>query len=649
MISPAFRPPQLAKYQLLEEIGHGGMATVYRAHDVRLERDVAVKLLHRHLRESAEVKVRFASEARAVAKLRHPNIVEVFDVSDDEEEERYLIVELVRGVTLRQLLRDRKEPLPPELAAEIVAELGAALEHAHDQGVIHRDIKPENVLIELPQAGGARSSTDDLERPRVKLTDFGIAKLLDTEGVTSTGQVLGSPAHMAPEQIEGRAVDVRADIFSLGVLFYECIVGQLPFAGKNPAQVLRNVLEGNFTAADIAQPRVGAVWGGLLTQALQREPEDRYASITELVTAVREELKRLGFERPRQDISEFLVNPVQYTSRHESRVVAGLTQSAQLARQARDVARASADYSRALCYKPGDSALLAGVSHLRSRSRRRGTALGLAVFALVGGTAWIVGSKLMRPDAESEPHAAASTAASAVAMQNTSSEQNTAGQQSATPRRDGAPSTALVPGIGSAVGSAEPGASGGEFGSTAALPTETRQAAAVTATTPVRTPRPAASAGDSVSGEAHSTVRRVSVRITGAGGASVKIDGNDVAWFGAIHELTVGKHTFEFLPPNDSCCLATSRTVDIPEGEGVFVVVGSVPFRDATVALRSPDGDGLVVSCPTLFAGTMRGMGRRAIPMSEAEVSGSCVVSSNHGETRQIVLTLRAGQTTNFP
>src|SRR5690606_30924688 len=119
MISPAFRPPQLAKYQLIEEIGHGGMATVYRARDLRLERDVAVKLLHRHLRESAEVKVRFASEARAVAKLRHPNIVEVFDVSDEDEVERYLVVELVRGVTLRKLLHDQKEALPPELAAEI--------------------------------------------------------------------------------------------------------------------------------------------------------------------------------------------------------------------------------------------------------------------------------------------------------------------------------------------------------------------------------------------------------------------------------------------------------------------------------------------------------------------------------------------------
>jgi eukaryotic-like serine/threonine-protein kinase len=628
MISPAFRPPQLAKYQLIEEIGHGGMATVYRARDMRLERDVAVKLLHRHLRESAEVKVRFASEARAVAKLRHPNIVEVFDVSDEDEIERYLVVELVRGVTLRQLLRDRKEPLPPELAAEIVAELCGALEHAHEEGVIHRDIKPENVLIELPQ-GGARSSIDDLERPRVKLTDFGIAKLLDSEGVTSTGQVLGSPAHMAPEQIEGRAVDARADVFSLGVLFYECIVGQLPFAGKNPAQVLRNVLEGNFTAADVAQPRVGAVWGRLLTRALQREPEDRYASIAELLVDVRDELKRLGFERPRQDISEFLTNPVQYTTRHEGRIVGALMHSATAARQDSDVARASADYSRALCYKPGDPALLSAVSHLRRRSRRRSTAIVvLSVFgvALVG---WLVIPRVIRPSEAvvDEPTVLVNASTTAARDINASGLQNTAPANSGMPISVASAAAFPSPAV------SEPArpAGGGSGVSTAP-----------------RSPRPVASA-EEVSNDVKPVMRRVSVRITGAGGAAVKIDGNEVAWFGAVHELTVGRHTFEFLPPNESCCSATSRLVDIPDGEGVFVVVGSVPFRDAVVALRASDGDGLVVSCPTLFAGAMRGVGRRSIPMSEAEVSGSCVVSSTSEGTQQIVLTLRAGQTTNFP
>jgi serine/threonine-protein kinase len=132
--------------------------------------------------------------------------------------------------------------MPPEIAALIAVELGQALAHAHAHGVIHRDLKPENVLIETTDA------------VKIQLTDFGIAKILDAQGVTSTGQVLGSPAHMAPEQIEGGEVDARADVFGLGVLLYECMVGHLPFEGKNPAQVLRRVLANSKRSLPIRKP-----------------------------------------------------------------------------------------------------------------------------------------------------------------------------------------------------------------------------------------------------------------------------------------------------------------------------------------------------------------------------------------------------------
>src|SRR5271165_2376947 len=149
------RFPQLVKYEVLEELGHGGMATVYRAHDRRLGRDVAVKVIHPHLRDSREVVSRFNAEARAVAKLRHRNIVEVYDVSAPEDPEQYLVCELVRGTTLRKLL-ERRRALPPEIAAALAIELLGALAHAHAAGVVHRDIKPENVLIEhLPAPGEA--------------------------------------------------------------------------------------------------------------------------------------------------------------------------------------------------------------------------------------------------------------------------------------------------------------------------------------------------------------------------------------------------------------------------------------------------------------------------------------------------------------
>ncbi len=211
--------PELDKYELQEEIGHGGMATVYRARDLRLDREVAVKIIHKHLRENPEVRRRFVSEAKAVAKLRHPGIVDVYDVSDEADPERYLVVELIRGQSLRQWLQGH-ERLPAEIGAILVGILCDAVEHAHQAGVIHRDIKPENVLLEPPppdsragdeepeDSGEAvvdrratsdpRASSERGRRVRIKLTDFGIAKVLDAQGVTSTGQILGSPAHMAP-------------------------------------------------------------------------------------------------------------------------------------------------------------------------------------------------------------------------------------------------------------------------------------------------------------------------------------------------------------------------------------------------------------------------------------------------------------------
>src|ERR1700737_4896543 len=139
--------PELAKYDIAEEIGRGGMATVYRAVDKRLGREVAVKVIHPHLRDSREVVSRFNNEARAVAKLRHPNIVEVFDVSEEDEPEQYLVAELVKGTTLRKLLQEHR-PIPPEVASALVLELLGALAHAHASGVVHRDVKPENVLID---------------------------------------------------------------------------------------------------------------------------------------------------------------------------------------------------------------------------------------------------------------------------------------------------------------------------------------------------------------------------------------------------------------------------------------------------------------------------------------------------------------------
>jgi len=385
------RSPELEKYELIAEIGHGGMATVYRALDRRLGREVAIKVIHHHLRENREVAARFVSEARAVAKVKHPNIVEVYDVSDADEPERYLVQELVRGTTLRQLIAQHGH-LPAEIAAAIAVEIACALEHAHGLGVIHRDMKPENVLVEMPTEG--QSESEAQVAPRIKITDFGIAKLLDVQGVTSTGQVLGSPAHMAPEQIEGGDVSASADVFGLGVLLYEALVGKLPFDGKNPAQVLRRVLDGSFTPADRAQPTVGAGLSQIVGRALARDAADRYQSARLVAEALREELALLGFTDLRREIWSFLRDSAAYQAEYEPRLVAELSRRANAARAEKDFVAAAAAFNRALAFRPDDSDLLRQVAQIArgERVRRaltRGAAALLALVAVLGVIAGI--------------------------------------------------------------------------------------------------------------------------------------------------------------------------------------------------------------------------------------------------------------------
>jgi serine/threonine-protein kinase len=421
----------LTKYDVLEELGHGGMATVYRAHDRRLGRDVAVKVLHPHLRESTEIAHRFSVEARAVAKLRHPNIVEVFDVSSEDDVEQYLVVELVRGPTMRKLLQERGV-FPPEIAACFVLEVLAGIAHAHDSGVIHRDVKPENVLIEHRKVGGglaARAPDDEAglvstpvpstsrapanpgERIAVKLTDFGIAKLLDAQGVTSTGQVLGSPAHMAPEQIEGGEVDGRADIFGLGVLLYECMVGHLPFLGNNPAQVLRRVLDGTYASAERERPTLGKVWSLMLDRALARKAENRFPDAIAMRDAVAAELKRLGVGTPRVELEAWLDDPDAWTKTHEARIIDRLCRLGAASRKSGDAVSAAADYNRALAYAPNDPSLLRIVASMhRSEARARlfrrvaplvlgagvlGSGAYLVAKTVKGGTRDVTGPKSM--------------------------------------------------------------------------------------------------------------------------------------------------------------------------------------------------------------------------------------------------------------
>jgi serine/threonine-protein kinase len=404
------RLPQLAKYEVLEEIGHGGMATVYRARDRRLGREVAVKVIHPHLRDSKEVVSRFNTEARAVAKLRHPNIVEVFDVSETDDEEQYLVVELLRGTTLRKLLQG-KRAMPPEVAAALALDLLGALAHANGAGVVHRDVKPENVLLEHRPPGSASAerstATPSGDRVVVKLTDFGIAKLLDAQGVTSTGQVLGSPAHMAPEQIEGGEVDARADVFGLGVLLYECMVGHLPFEGNNPAQVLRRVLDGRYPEALSERPVIGNRWSALLDKALAHDPAERFPDATAMQEAVVAELARLDVPQPRRELEAWLDDPEAYDKQHAPRMIQRLCALAADERKRGEVLLASADYNRALAHAPDDPQLLrivAGLHRAEARSKLLRRAAGaLVIMVGLGGATYGVGRLVRGAHTDTRP------------------------------------------------------------------------------------------------------------------------------------------------------------------------------------------------------------------------------------------------------
>ena len=249
------RFPQL---EVLELIGRGGMSAVYRARQPSLERTVAIKVLPASLAAIPGFAERFAREARALARLNHPNIVAVHD-SGRVEDLFYFIMEHVDGSSLRQ--RIRAGTLSPAEVLRIIPRICEALQYAHDEGVVHRDIKPENILI--------------TSRGQVKIADFGIAKLLRPEGsqgLTGSGEVVGTPHYMAPEQVEHPlAVDHRADIYSLGVVFYELLTGELPLGRFSPPS---------------AKVRVDLRVDEVVLKALEKEPERRYQRASEMKSRV---------------------------------------------------------------------------------------------------------------------------------------------------------------------------------------------------------------------------------------------------------------------------------------------------------------------------------------------------------------------------
>jgi beta-lactam-binding protein with PASTA domain len=258
------------RYRVIERLGSGGMADVYCAEDQQLGRRVAVKLLHHRLAEDQQFVERFRREASSAAGLQHPSIVAIFD-RGEWDGTYYIAMELIRGRTLKDVIRERG-PAPPAAAVDIVLQILHAARYAHQRGIVHRDIKPHNVMID--------------EDGRVKVTDFGIARA-GASDMTETGSVMGTAQYLSPEQAQGRPVDARSDLYSIGIVLYELLTGVVPFDAESPVTVaLKQVSEAPVPPRE-RNPQIPLWLDAVVLRALEKEPAHRFASADEFIEALR--------------------------------------------------------------------------------------------------------------------------------------------------------------------------------------------------------------------------------------------------------------------------------------------------------------------------------------------------------------------------
>ncbi len=377
---------ELGRYRLEEQVGQGGMAVVWRGWDTQLRRTVAVKVLHPHLHAREEIRKRFDREAHAVARLHHPYILDVYDFSGPQADPSYLVTEFIRGQTLRAFA-DAHPFDPPELAAACLLPIAGALQHAHAAGVVHRDLKPENIMVR-----------DD---GVVKLTDFGIAALLDPdEKFTVTGSILGSPAHLAPETIEGKPADPRADLFSFGTILYGLSCGRLPYQGSSPAALLRSILEGTREDPRTLRPTVSDAQAKIIARCLHNDPAQRYQSAAEVKEDLEALLRESGIDDPVRELAAFVRDPEGHSRDVRARLVArSLSAGEEHLGQGRTSA-ALASFGRALALDPQNVDARGRVERIRRRERlvrlARRAAVALAAGIVLAVAAWQARSAIVR-------------------------------------------------------------------------------------------------------------------------------------------------------------------------------------------------------------------------------------------------------------
>jgi len=271
----------LGQYKVMELVGRGAMAVVYRGYQPMIDRYVAIKLVRPHFATDQEFMVRFQREATAIARLRHPNVVQVYDFGV-EGRRYYMVLEFIDGPTLKQVLQQARaegRPLPASQIAAILRDVAAALDYAHGIGIVHRDVKPANIML-MPNG-------------QAVLTDFGMAKILAAREYTISDAALGTPEYMSPEQGMSTEVTARSDIYSLGVVLYEMLLGQRPFDSESPMAVVLKHIQDEVPVPRSLDPLISPEVEAVVLQSLRKDPEQRYATAGELVQALR---KAIGQE-----------------------------------------------------------------------------------------------------------------------------------------------------------------------------------------------------------------------------------------------------------------------------------------------------------------------------------------------------------------
>lgn len=297
----ATQPSHISHYRLIRKLGQGGMSVVYEGFDERLKRTIAIKILHPFLASGDEYKTRFLREAQVVARLAHPNIVQIYDISppDNAQDQLYIVTEFVSGQTLKDWAEKNSCIEIPEFAALIISQIAQALDHAHQKGIIHRDIKPENIMI-----------TDE---GHLKLMDFGIASIGSDESLTQVGTLLGSLAHLAPEIINGQKASIASDIYSLSTVFFWLVTRKLPFAGDSPHALLKNIVDKPAEKIQRLSPYVSDGLAHIIERGMHKNPASRFKTVPMLIAAIDHALEEFGVSIEPKKFAHFLASKAPLT------------------------------------------------------------------------------------------------------------------------------------------------------------------------------------------------------------------------------------------------------------------------------------------------------------------------------------------------